>query len=125
MKPGRKVINIVKHTPTGAEVPIMVSKTSDKNVIEDFKEVINKRRGFTLSMLCDRWDKCAEDILEILKQFQVPGHLRHQDVMTLPDGTPPISVAIFFEEYIYGIEKNLTLPHKKVKPKELEDVKFH
>lgn len=125
MKSAKKVIHIIKHIPTGAKVPIVITKMLNENVIEDYKEVLDNRKGFTLDMLTKRWDKCKEDVMEILQEFQVPGHLRHQEVIALPEGKAPLDVAIFFEEYIYGIEKKTKMSHKKLKPRPIKDETKH
>jgi hypothetical protein len=111
---GKKVINIAKHVPTGALVPMHVNKVNDKNEIEDFKEHLYNRKGFKLSMLQNRWDKTKEDVIELLDKYQVPGHLNHAEINF---DEKPIDNAIFFEEYIYGLEKMEKLSHSKLKAK--------
>lgn len=113
----KKVIHIVKHTPTGAKVPMIINKVNDDNVIINYKEHSKDRKGFTISMLQNRWDKTKEDVIEILDQFKVPGHIDHNHIK---NNLSPIDVAIFFEEYIFGIEKKTKMPHKKLKPRLVE-----
>ena len=125
MKPMKRVIHIARHLPTGAEVPIIIGKKTDKNVIVDYKEFLENRKGFTLSMLENRWDLCRDDVLELLQKYQVPAHVNHEEVKKLQDGQTPVDVAIFFEEYIFGLEKKATLPHKKIKSKKLETIRAH
>jgi hypothetical protein len=115
MKPARKVINIVEHKPTGAEVPVVVRKVNDENVITDYEEVKKGRKGFKLYMLEKRWDKSKEYVLELLKKYQVPAFLNHDDVTFLEPHQSPVDFAIFFEEYIYGIEKKESMYHNKLK----------
>ncbi len=125
MNPNKKVINVVLHKPTGAKVPITINKVSSEGIIEDYREHLHNRKGFTLVMLQNRWDKCREEVIELLQQFQVPGHLNHQDVVSLKEGEIPLDVAVIFEEYVYGIEAKTNMTHKKLKPKALKDVEFH
>ena len=125
MKPLRKVIQIAKHIPTGAHVPVVVNKTTSENVITDYKEHLENRKGFTLVMLQNRWDKCRDDVLELLQKYKVPAHVSHKEVTNLDDGRLPVDVAIFFEEYIFGIEKKSHIPHKKLKSRKLEVLRAH
>lgn len=117
MKSAKKVIHIVKHNPTGAIVPVVINKMTPQNVIEDFQEVFNKRRYFTVKMLENRWDKCKEDVIELLQKYQVPGHLRHEEVKNIAPPILPIDVAMFFEEYIVKLELKEKMPHNKLKSK--------
>jgi hypothetical protein len=116
MQTTKKTIHIVKHKLTGAMVPVIVKKVNKDNVIEEYSEYLEKRKGFTLKMLEDRWDKYADDILEILNDYQVPAYINHQDVLALNSDQRPADAALFFEEYIYAIEKITKMPHKKLKP---------
>jgi len=125
MKHTRKVIHIVKHIPTGAEVPVVINKINKNNVIEDYSEFTEKRKGFTVKMLIARWDKSYEDVIELLQEYQVPAHVRHTDVQALEPHQKPVDVAIFFQEYIYGIEKKTKMPHNKLKARSLDNQVEH
>lgn len=122
MKQKRKVINIVKHVPTGAEIPIFVRKVDENNVIQDYAEFIEKRKGFTLAMLEKRWEKSRDEVIARLNVFMVPAHVDHNDIKKLEPHQLPIDVAFFFEEYIFGIENKTKIPHKKIKPKLLKNI---
>lgn len=124
MKPVKRVVHVARHIPTGAEIPIVINKKTG-NVITDFKEVMDKRKGFTLLMLQDRWDLCREDVIELLQKFQVPAHINHQDVTKLKEEQIPLDVALFFQEYIRGIERKTKMAHNKLKAKSLETVRSH
>ena len=115
--------HIAKHLPTGANVPVVVGKVDDKNVIQEYKEHLEHRRGFSLVMLQNRWDMCRDEVLDMLTKFQVPAHVNHQEVMKLKEGMLPVDVAIFFEEYIYGVEKKSKISHNKLKSKPVEIAK--
>lgn len=110
----RKVINIVRHTPTGAEVPMIIKKVNEKNEIEDYEEYTDNREYFTLEMLSQRWDKDKEDILPILDEYEIPAHVQTKKLV---EGNKAIDVALFFVEYIYALEKKLKLSHSKLKPR--------
>lgn len=128
MKPVKKIIRIVKHVPTGAKIPVVVNdstKVKEGDVAIDVQEYMHNRKAFTIHMLCNRWDKTASDVLEILNRYQVPGHLRQPDIDALPEGMKPIDVALFFEEYIYALERKSKLPHSKLKAKKLKETVFH
>lgn len=126
MKSKRQVIHIVKHLPTGAKVPVVIDKMIDNKIIEKYHEHTKERKGFTLQMLQDRWDLSQEDTLELLQKYQVPAHVNHQDVLSLEKDKQPVVVAIFFEEYIYGIEKKTGMPHNKLKARSLhKNIKEH
>ena len=125
MKTGKKPIYIAQHVPTGAKVPMLVTKMTKDNVIEEYKEFLEDRKGFTLSMLENRWDKCRDDVVELLQKFQVPAHVNHKDVTNLQMGMIPLDVAIFFEEYIYGIEKKTKMQHNKLKSKTVVNIREH
>ena len=88
-------------------------------------EFMRNRKGFTLSMIQNRWDKCRDEVLELLQRYQVPGHLNNQDASCLTQGLSPADVAIFFEEYIFGIEKKEKLSHSKLKPKKVCEMRNH
>jgi hypothetical protein len=118
----RKVIHIVKHLPTGAEVPVVIDKMNEKNVIEKYHEHLDNRKGFTLQMLQNRWDMARDDVIELLQEYQVPAHINYKQVQGLPIHMMPIDVAIFFEEYIYGIEKKTRMSHSKLKSRLLHEV---
>ncbi len=120
MKPSNLVIHIAKHIPTGAEVPMLVKNTDGNNVITDYKEFLENRKGFTLSMLQNRWDLPREYVLELLKKYQVPAHVNHEHVKKLTSGQSPADAAIFFEEYIFGLEKKEKLKHTNLKSKKLQ-----
>jgi hypothetical protein len=124
MKHTRKVIHIVKHVPTGAEVPVVIDKMNGK-VIEQYHEHTDKRKGFSLQMLQDKWDMSREDTLELLQEYQIPAHVNFQQVQALPNGSMAVDVAIFFEEYIFALEKKTKMPHKKLKPRFMYDHKEH
>lgn len=111
----RKVIQIVKHKPTGAEIPMEIKNVNSDNIIDDFSEYTERRKHFTLEMLQERWNISRDDALEILKKYQVPAHVDHQNIRNLPDGKMPVDVAIFFEEYIEALEKKSGLNHSKLK----------
>jgi hypothetical protein len=86
---------------------------------------MEKRKGFTLKMLQDRWDMAKDDVLALLHEYQVPGHIRHPDTFTTNPNILPADVAIFFEEYIYGLEAKAKLPHNKLKAKSIESLTEH
>ncbi len=121
----KRMIHIAQHIPTGAKVPVVVGKVNGKNVIEDYKEYLEHRRGFTLLMLENRWDMCREDTLEMLQKYQVPGHINHQKMKELQHGESPADAAIFFEEYIFGLEKKENLSHNKLKSKTVKNIRDH
>ncbi len=125
MKHTRKVIHIARHIPTGAEVPVIIKKADESDMIEDYEEYTEKRKGFTLSMLQNRWNKAKDDILEILSEYQVPAHIKHEDIKVLMPHQQPIDVAIFFEEYILALEKKGNISHNKLKSKSLESLTEH
>ncbi len=125
MKPRKLVIHIAKHVPTGAEVPVIVNATTENNVVTDYKEFLENRRGFTIRMLQNRWDLCKEDAVEMLQKYQVPAHVDHEDVKKLSPGASPVDAAIFFEEYIFGLEKKEKLKHSKLKSKKLLLLRNH
>jgi ribosomal protein S8 len=125
MKPQRKVIHIVRHKPTGAEVPVVLKKVSKENVIEDYQEITDNRRAFTVIMLERRWDMNKEDVLALLQKYQVPAHVDYKDVQQLPNNQFPVDAAIFFEEYIYAIEKKTKMKHNKLKSRPVIIEKVH
>ena len=119
------MIHLAKHLATGAEVPVIVKSTNENNVVTDYREFLENRKGFNLKMLTNRWDMCAEDVLELLQDYEVPAHVDHEDVKKLAPGLSPINVAIFFEEYIFAIEKKAKLKHTKLKSKKLILLRDH
>jgi hypothetical protein len=122
MKPPRKIIHVVRHKATGANIPIEIRRVDNKNIIQDYNEFTHDRKGFTLPMLCDRWDKTSEQVIEILQEFQVPGHLSNSQFMGMTQRhvDTPVQVAMFFCEYIYAIERKTKMKHNKIKPKLIE-----
>jgi hypothetical protein len=125
MKTKKNIIHIAEHLPTGARVPMIVSKVDDKNIIQDYKEYLEHRRGFTLLMLQNRWDMCREYVLEMLQKYKVPAHINHKDAVNLEQGRSPIDIAIFFEEYIFGLEEKEKLSHSKLKARTVENIRSH
>lgn len=123
MKPTKLVIHLAKHIPTGAEIPVIVNQTDSNNVITDYKEFMENRKGFTIAMLQERWDLPKEDSIKLIKKYQVPAHVDHQDIKNLPEGGLPVDAAIFFEEYIFGIEKKENLTHTKLKSRALSAIR--
>ncbi len=120
MKAPRKIIHLVKHKLTGANVPIEITKTDENNIIQEYKEYTYNRKGFTLKMLSDRWDMPMEDVLKLLQTHEVPGHLSNSDFMSMAHrrlSSKPADVALFFAEYIYAIERKTKMPHNKLKPR--------
>jgi hypothetical protein len=116
MQPPKKVIHIVKHSPTGAEVPMHIEKINKENVIEKYKEATEGRKYYTVKMLMDRWKlDNVSDVIKLLQDYKVPAHVNHDDVKSLPTGHLPIEVAIFFEEYIHGLEQKSKIGHVKLK----------
>lgn len=120
MKPPRRKINIVKHVPTGAEVPIVIDKMNN-NVIENYHEITDNRKGFGIEMLMDRWKMNKENVANLLQQYKIPAHVNHDDIKKLSNNSMPLDVAFFFEEYIHALEKKINLGHAKLKSKTLED----
>lgn len=125
MKKKNTEINIVIHKPTGAKVPVVILEVNKENIITKYAEYTEKRKGFTLLMLTNRWDKCVEEVIEILQHFQVPVHLRHSEAKMLQLHEILASKALFFEEYIYGIEKKTKITHKKLKSKSIISLTEH
>lgn len=123
MKTQKVIAQMAEHKPTGAKIPMIVKSVDKNNVITDYKEFIEHRKGFTLSMLQTRWDLCKDSVIELLQKYQIPAHVNHQDVKNLPKGASPIDVAIFFEEYIFGVEKKEKLKHTKLKPKRINSMR--
>jgi hypothetical protein len=115
----RKVVHIVKHTPTGAKVPMVINKTSESNIIENYQDYVVNRRGFTIEMIMCRWDRDREDVINILQEYQIPAHVKAADVGKLPEGSNPIDAAVIFEEYILAVEKKAKLAHNKLKSKRI------
>jgi len=120
----KKVIHMVKHKSTGANVPIVITKVSANNEIKEYKEITKNRKYFTLDMLMNRWDKCRDEVIELLTQYHVPAHVSFssaQDLFnrSLPGSSAPVDIALFFVEYIYALERKIKLPHNKLKPKKL------
>jgi hypothetical protein len=119
MKKFKRIIQIAKHIPTGAKIPVVVKKVDSNNIVQDYHEHMRDRKGFTLQMLQTRWNKCRDDTIELLQEYEVPAFVRNEDVLALgrekADNAFPIDVAIFWEEYIYGIEKKKKLSHVKLK----------
>ncbi|HMG82316.1 MAG TPA: hypothetical protein VK559_04730 [Ferruginibacter sp.] len=113
MKPVRTLIQIAKHTLTGAKVPVVIDKVDDNNVILAHRELTKGRKAFNLTMLENRWDKCRDDVIELLKKYEIPGHLRSD--CPFEDHDSVLESAIFFEEYIYGLEKKEKIYHNKLK----------
>lgn len=116
----RRVINIVEHKLTGAKIPMEVLKVNDKNEIEKYREFTKDRKGFTIAQLIDRWKKPKHEVMEILEQYQIPGHFRKGDMSYFIKGQFPIDSAIFFEEYIAALEKKAKIKHNKLKSKVIE-----
>jgi hypothetical protein len=125
MPKNKLTIHIAKHGPTGAEVPMVVKSVDANNVITDYKEFLENRKGFSLRMLQNRWDLCRDDVIEMLDKYKVPAHVNHSDIKALPQGGSPIDVAIFFEEYIYALEKKEKLKHSKLKSRKLQLLRDH
>lgn len=110
----RTVINIVIHKPTGAKIPIIIDEKNKNNIITKYHESLKDRKYFTIQMLSERWNKKEEECAELLKKYQIPGHLKASDMNS---NKLPITAAIFFEEYIYSLEKKEKLKHNKLKSK--------
>lgn len=120
MDKSKKIIHYVKHKMTGAVIPVIVKKIIKDNIIEDYFEYNENRKGFTLKMLENRWSKPQEEIITILKKYQVPGHLNNKNILK-QNGNYPINFAIFWQEYIHAIEKKDKIPHKKLKSRLFEN----
>ena len=119
-----KVIHIVEHKPTGARIPMLINEVKnmgDKQMITNYQEHLEQRRGFTLEMLVSTWDTSKDEVLQLLKKFQIPGHINHSSMKGHEDKSPS-DFAIFFEEYIYGVERVCELQHTKLKSKLLKDL---
>lgn len=123
MKPAKQIIHIARHKPTGAKVPVVVGKMSADNVVEEHKEVLTDRKGFTITMLAKRWEMVEDDVVSLLMDFKVPGHLSYEDMKAISETMKPSDVAIFFEEYILAIEKKTNISHKKIKSKTIAAIR--
>ncbi len=115
MKERKITINYIKHVLTGAEVPIIVRKWSKDKEIEEYSEWTEKRKGFTVKMLEERWNKSHYEVIKIITTFKVPAFVRYKDIESLREDQCPVYAAFFFEEYIYGIENKSKLSHNKLK----------
>lgn len=113
----RKVVHIVKHVPTGAKIPMHINKVNSENKIVDHCESLRDRKGFTVTMLEERWNKTNKEVLGTLVKYKVPGHIDHAKIK---DSAKPIDIAIFFEEYILAIEQKEKIVHSKLKSRKLE-----
>ena len=113
----KKKIHIALHKPTGAKIPVVVRAVDATNVITDYVEHIDNRKGFTVKMLTDRWDKCVEDVLELLHDYEVPAYIDSTKCKDLERDELLFKTAIFFEEYIYAIERREKISHSKLKSK--------
>lgn len=123
----KTVIHIAKHKATGAEVPIIIEKMDDNGEIISYKEVPMDRKGFTLDMLQTRWDKSRDETIELLTQYQVPGHINMKSSHETfsQTGKLPVDFAFFFEEYIYAIEEKTKMPHNKLKARLVDGQQEH
>lgn len=111
---------LVTHKATGALIPVVIKGVDKTGIINDYKEYTHNRKGFRLQMLQDRWHMAKEDVLELLKRYQVPGYINHALMIATEEANSPADVAIFWEEYIYGIENKEKLLHTKLKSKILD-----
>lgn len=125
MKPAKKIIYIAKHIPTNAEIPMIIKKVNKDNIIEEYSEHTDGRKGFTINMLQNRWDKCRDDVLELLQKYEIPAHLSYKGLYGNNLNELPINRALFFEEYIYAIENKEKITHSKLKSKKPEKESEH
>jgi hypothetical protein len=107
----------VLHEPTGAIIPMFVNG-------KHYKENFEGRKAFSADMICTRWNLPHSDVAKILLRYKVPGHIRHNDFHKIRSGKKPLDVALFFEEYIYGIEDKTGMEHSKLKAKEIHKIDF-
>jgi hypothetical protein len=113
----KKVIHVAKHIPTGALIPIVINKV-DNNIIQDYEEYTKDRKSFTLSMLQNKWDMDKDTVIELLQKYDVPGYIIQKEIsQNQLKQIDALDIAIFFEEYIYGIEQKEKIKHKKLKSK--------
>ena len=129
-KEGKRIIYIAKHAPTGAEVPIIVQKMGEKNTILDFEEVPDGRKCFSLDMIADRWNTNREAVIDMLSKYNVPLHMKPDDLHKLKNSMLPadatsIDYAVVFEEYIFAMEIKTKIPHSKLKSKPFQISKLH
>jgi len=129
-KDGKRIIHIAKHAPTGAEIPIIVHKMGENNSILDFEEVPDGRKCFSLDMIADRWKSNREAVTDILSKYNVPLHMRPDDLemfrtKVLPDDATPMDYAVVFEEYIFAMEEKGKIPHSKLKPRPFKISPLH
>lgn len=125
MKPAKRIIHITRHIPTDAEIPMIIKKVNKDNIIEEYYEYTDGRKGFTINMLQNRWNKCEEDVLELLQKYEIPAHISYKGLYGHNLNELPINRAIFFEEYIYAIENKEKITHNKLKSKELQKESEH
>lgn len=117
----KEIIHIVKHKMTGAEVPIIVKSMSPNKIVEDYEEYTKDRKVFTLSMLTKRWSKKREDVISILKKYEVPVMAKKNDIKLAISTEEAINMSFFFEEYIYALEEKCKISHIKLKAKVFND----
>jgi hypothetical protein len=119
-KDGKRLIHIARHAPTGAEIPIIVHKMGPNNTIENFEEFCDGRKCFSLDMIADRWKTTREIVIDMVTKYEVPLHMRPEDMEKLrraviPADATPMDYAVVFEEYVFGMEKVGKIQHSKLK----------
>ena len=97
-----------------------LSPLTPKKLMKIQKRRHLERSAFTLSMLQTRWNKSREECIQLLEKFKVPGHLHSANINDFIPNSSMIDKAIFFQEWIYAIERRLKLPHIKLKPRTIE-----
>ena len=117
---GKVLIHIVRHEPTGAEVPVIIHKT-ENGMIKEFEEVPTNRKCFSFPMICKRWNVEIEVLKATMEKYEIPAFLRREDYARVAkkefkDGSM-LEYAMIFEEYIYALEKKFKIPHSKLKAK--------
>ncbi len=120
MKPPKRTVNIIKHLPTGAHVPIVVDEVKE-GIIKKYHETVENRKGFSVEMLMQRWGKSKDEVVNLLQTYRIPAHVSHTDIKRLSGDALPLDVAFFFDEYIFALEKKYKLGHVKLKSKTLDD----
>mgnify|MGYP001558132119 CR=1 FL=1 len=111
---GTNNIHMVEHKPSGARVPMRIIRIKD-GTIDKYQEVTDGRKAFNLKMLEDRWKENKIEKLSILLKSKIPAHINHEKINKLTADQTPVDFAIFFEEYIYALERKLKIPHNKLK----------
>lgn len=114
------ILGELEHIPSSAQIPVDITYDINKYLIKDIIESTEDRKFFTFEMIKLRWNKTNNEVEHNLVKYLIEPRFIYNDDRPLDEKSNALlDCCIFFEEYIYAVEKK-----ENIAPKFIESISF-